>query len=129
MQLSQNEAASTRRWQVHGGNREHVARAFYEGALGGRQVWPTGQRAPSRRLWFLVDSSLVGVGLVDGDVERCKLAVDSPAAIAERCWDAGYTIRLRSEDGDDLIVVDPFGREIVLMPRDSAVSLGMEAAG
>jgi hypothetical protein len=92
-------------------------------------VWPTGPRAVPRRLWFLVGSTLLRVSLVDREVDTPELRVDSPAALAERCWDAGYHVRLRGDDSDDLIVLDPFGRELVLTPRASAASLGAEAAG
>ena len=107
---------------------ERAARTFYEGLLGGRQVWPTGPRAAPRRLWFLVGHTLVQVSLAPaGDV--LELSVDSPAAIAERCWDAGYTVRFRTEDTCDFVVIDPFGREIVLTRRTAVCPLGAGAAG
>ena len=111
-----------------GGNQEHAAREFYQGVLGGRQVWPTGPRAAARKLWFLVGSSLLPVGLAPvADV--VELCVDSPAAIAERCWDAGHTVRPRTDNGDDFIVIDPFGRQIVLTRRASVCPFGVGAAG
>lgn len=93
-----------------------AARSFYEGVLGGRQVWPTGPRTTPRTLWFLVGTTLIPVSLVP-DADVLELFVDSPAAVGERCWDAGYTVRFRAEDTDDLIVIDPFGRQIVLIRR------------
>lgn len=95
---------------------ERAARLFYEDMLGGRQVWPTGPRTTPRTLWFLVGTTLVPVRIVP-DAGVLELFVDSPAAVAERCWDAGYTVRLRADDTDDLIVIDPFGRQIVLTAR------------
>ena len=92
-------------------------------------MWPTGPRASARGLWFMVGSTVVRVSLVDREIDAPALHVDSPAAIAERCWDAGYTVRVKGQDSDDLIVMDPFGRELVLTPRTSARSLGAEAAG
>lgn len=95
---------------------ERAARSFYEGALGGREVWPTGPRTTPRRRWFLVGTTLIPVSFVP-EAATLELFVDSPAAVAERCWDAGYTVRFRAEDTDDLIVIDPFGRQIVLAQR------------
>ena len=95
---------------------ERAARSFYEGVLGGRQMWPTGPRTAPRTLWFLVGTTLVPVSL-SPDTGILELLVDSPAAVAERCWDAGYTVRFREDDTDDPIVIDPFGRQIVLTPR------------
>lgn len=129
LQLTKDEVSRAGARQPGGDYRERAARAFYEVALGGRQVWPTGPRAVPRRLWFLVGSTLLRVSLDDREVDRPELHVDSPAAVAQRCWDAGYTIHVRGEDSDDLIVIDPFGRELVLMPSRSSGSLGAEAAG
>lgn len=110
------------------GNQEHVAREFYERVLGGRQVWPTGPRAAARKLWFLVGSTLFPVSLQPA-ADVVEVGVDSPAAIAERCWDAGYTVRLRADDTDDLVLVDPFGRQIILTQRASVCPVGVGAAG
>jgi len=111
-----------------GGGEEQAAREFYERILGGRQVWPTGPRAAARKLWFLVGSTLLPVNFTPaGDV--VEVCVDLPAAIAERCWDAGHTVRLRADNSDDLVVVDPFGRELVLTQRASVGLVKVEAAG
>ena len=77
----------------------------------------------------MVGSTVLRVSLADREIDAPKLQVDSPAALAERCWDAGYTVRVRGHGSDDLIVLDPFGRELVLTPRASVGSLGAEAAG
>lgn len=109
MKLSRDEALDR-------AQEERTARSFYEDVLGGRQVWPTGPRTTPRALWFLVGTTLVPVSLVP-DAGVLELFVDSPASVAERCWDAGHTVRFRADDADDLIVIDPFGRQIVLIPR------------
>ncbi len=90
-----------------------AARSFYEGVLGGRQVWPTGPRTAPRTLWFLVGTTLLPVSCAP-DTGVLELVVDSPAAVAERCWDAGYTVRFSTGDTDDPILIDPFGRQIAL---------------
>ena len=126
--LSRDEPHTGAALALGGGNQEHAARAFYEGALGGRQVWPTGPRAAARKLWFLVGTMLVPVSLVPA-TDVVELCVESPAAIAERCWDAGYSVRLRAEDSDDFIVIDPFGRQIALTTRTSVCPFGVGAAG
>jgi len=111
-----------------GGSEERAARAFYEGVLGGRQVWPTGPRSAARKLWFLVGGTLVPVSLQPA-ADVVELCVDSPAAVAERCWDAGYSVRLRADDSDDFVVVDPFGRELMLTTRVSLCPSEVWAAG
>jgi len=126
--LCRDEAFTVGAAALGSGNQEHAARAFYEGALGGRQVWPTGPRAAARKLWFLVGTTLVPVGLLPG-ADAVELCVESPASIAERCWDAGYTVRLRADDSDDFIVVDPFGRHIVLTRRASVCPFRVSAIG
>lgn len=104
-----------------GADEERAARSFYEGVLGGRQVWPTGPRAVPRTLWFLVGSTLVPVSLLP-TADVFELFVDSPAAVAERCWDAGYSVRFRAEVTDDLILIDPFGRQILLTSTGAATA-------
>lgn len=99
-----------------------VARRFYRGILGGRQVWPTDRRKGLRSLWFLVGDTLVEVDPAPRvSPEPVELAVDAPNEIAEHCWDAGYTVRLRDADVDDscsaFLITDPFGRTIALTPR------------
>ena len=111
-----------------GGYYERAARSFYEGVLGGRQVWLTGPRAAPRKLWFLVGHTLIQVSPAAA-AAVLELSVDSPAAIAERCWDAGYTVRFRADDTPDFIVIDPFGREIVLIRNTSVRPIGAGAAG
>ena len=128
LKLSRGEALDQNLPARGAAHYEHAARSFYEGVLGGRQVWLTGPRAAGRKLWFLVGHTLVQVSLAP-PADVLELSVDTPAAIAERCWDAGYTVRFRADDTPDLIVIDPFGREIMLTRRTSVCPLGAGAAG
>lgn len=107
------------------------AQSFYRDLLGGRQLWPTERDSPGDSLWFFVGPTLVEVSPTRaGMLETLELAVDSPASVAERCWDSGYTVRLPAQGAPgEVIVVDPFGRPIALVPRLSECSLGVEAAG
>jgi hypothetical protein len=108
-----------RPWKMARGE-EAAARSFYRDLLGGRQVWPTGRRAGRGRLWFLLDGTLVEVGPHRGKAsEILELTVESPNEVVERCWDAGYTVRLLGDaDIGAMQVIDPFGRTIMLLPRD-----------
>lgn len=128
LKLSKGDTLACGAQAFAGGYYDRAARTFYEGVLGGRQVWPTGPRAATRKLWFLVGHTLVQVSLAPA-ADALELSVDSPAAIAERCWDAGYTVRLRADGTDDFIVIDPFGREVVLTRRTSVCPMGAGAAG
>lgn len=116
---STHGAAAHRGSPIAPSTREAV-RAFYQDVLGGREVWPT-QRADSVRcLWFLVDGTLIQARA--GDADRpvpIVLEVDSPEAIAERCWDAGFLVQVRTDSagGTALSVIDPFGQRIDLAVR------------
>jgi len=99
-----------------------AARRFYRGVLGGRQVWPTDRRRSLRSLFFLVGDTLIEVDPASRVApEAVALEVDAPNEIAERCWNAGYTVRLRDNDLDEsdpaFFITDPFGRSIALTPR------------
>ena len=54
----------------------------------------------------------------DGGSPRV-LVMDDPTGMAERCWDAGFTVRVREtrSGGTAFVVTDPFGRRLVLAPR------------
>lgn len=96
-----------------------AARRFYRGILGGRQVWPTDRRKGVRSLWFLVGDTLIEIDPAPRiSPEPVELVVDAPNEIAEQCWDAGYTVRLRDADVGDscsaFLITDPFGRTIAL---------------
>jgi catechol 2,3-dioxygenase-like lactoylglutathione lyase family enzyme len=99
-----------------------AARAFYCDALRGRQVWRTGSADAGARLWFLVGETLVEVGSASRDaITPITLSVESPSELAERCWDAGFTVRVH-DDGTGrapLSVLDPLGRRIELAPRET----------
>jgi hypothetical protein len=99
-----------------------LARWFYCDLLRGRQIWPA-DGVDGRAHWFHVGESVVAVR----DVRAANrapawLVVDDPGALAERCWDAGLTVQVREAPagGTMLVVVDPFGRELVLVARDPA---------
>jgi hypothetical protein len=48
--------------------------------------------------------------------DRVKLVVDDVDAIAERCWDAGLTVRVCGPaDASTIVVIDPFGVEMELI--------------
>ena len=96
-------------------DQSHAARAFYCDVLNGRQVWDS-ERAG--RLSFIVEGTRIDAGsnAVD-DSEPVVLAVGNPDALAERCWDAGYSVRVDHDaTGVTMSVIDPFGRRIELVP-------------
>lgn len=96
-----------------------AARAFYCGALRGCQVWPTERAGGSGDLWFLVGRTLVEVDSRGrGAMTPIVVDVDDPFALAERCWDAGFSVRVHegAAGRDSLSVVDPFGRPVHLAP-------------
>jgi hypothetical protein len=111
-----------------------AARKFYRGILGGRQVWPTDRRRGLHSLWFLVGDTLVEVDPAPRAAPApVEVAVDSPNEIAERCWNAGYTVRLRDPGADDscseFVITDPFGRSITLTSRANSESVSDAMAG
>ena len=105
---------STRRL-VSAPNHTGVARAFYCDALHGRQVWDS-ERVGS--LSFIVAGTRIDVSTNGaGDREPVVLSVDNPDALAERCWDAGYSVRVEHDATTvRMSVIDPFGRRIELVP-------------
>jgi len=98
-----------------------LARSFYQNVLGGRRVWPAHSRDVSGVLWFLVGTTLMEVRTDrDDGAAATTLPVRAPEELAERCWDAGFVVRVR-EDGAGramLSVIDPFGRRIDLTTGD-----------
>ena len=97
----------------------HAARAFYRDVLLGRQVWDTEQSAAGGRLSFIVSGQRVDVSTTTpADDSPLILSVGNPQRLAERCWDAGFSVYV----GDDatgatpVSVIDPFGRRIDLVP-------------
>ena len=92
-----------------------IARAFYCDVLHGRQVWDS-ERSDS--LSFIVEGARIDVSTsAAGDSEPVVLSVGNPERLAERCWDAGYSVRVDHDAvGDATVsVIDPFGRRIELV--------------
>src|SRR3954463_10347489 len=100
-----------------------AARAFYGDALGGRQVWRAERREAPVSVWFLVGGTLVEVrpGIQPGETTMIRLRVADPCALAARCWDAGFTVRVdQAATGPATVsVIDPFGRRVELAHRAS----------
>jgi hypothetical protein len=96
-------------------NQTRTAEAFYCDVLHGRQVWDA-ERAGG--LSFIVEGTRIDVSTnAAADSEPFVLTVSDPAALAERCWDAGYSVRV-GHDGETsptVSVIDPFGRRIELV--------------
>ena len=89
-----------------------AARAFYCDALGGRQMRRLELADGSSLFRFLVGQELVttGPGVAD---DRVTLVVDDALAVAERCWDAGFEVRVHGgADATTIVVIDPFDREL-----------------
>jgi catechol 2,3-dioxygenase-like lactoylglutathione lyase family enzyme len=99
--------------------RAEIARRFYCDILGGRQVWQGARRAAPDVLWFRVGGSLIEVTTSRPlPVGAIEITVESPLDLAAQCWDAGSTVHLHTEGGDDTVTVtDPFGRAITLVQR------------
>lgn len=111
--------ASAEHGTADASNHTRVARAFYCDALRGRQVWDTEAPAESCTLSFIVSGQRVDVSTAAPvDATPLILSVGNPQRLAERCWDAGYSVYV----GDDatgatpVSVIDPFGRRIDLVP-------------
>lgn len=93
--------------------------SFYTHVLGGSEVSPADGATPDDALFFFVEGQLVEVHASrDGAPDVLDLTVDGPIDIAERCWDAGYTVRLEGDDAEAILyVTDPLGRSIALHGR------------
>jgi hypothetical protein len=103
-----------------------AARAFYRDALQGQQVWPIGRMGRRGTLWFLVAGAFIEVaGGAIGRSAPVVLDVEDPDDLAQRCWDAGFTVRMHQDaTGRAAVsVFDPFGRRIDLAPRECALSV------
>ena len=96
-----------------------LARWFYCDLLRGRQIWPT-DGVDGGAHWFHVGDSVVAVRDERAAIRApARLVVDDPGVLAERCWDAGFTVRVRDWGGiTRLVVTDPFGRDLVLVASD-----------
>lgn len=95
------------------------ARRFYRDVLGGREV-RSDSDGTSAALWFILGRQCIAVRLRESESGPMSLEVDDPAAVAERCWDAGYRVHASDPDDGDtrLSVIDPFGRRIDLLHTD-----------
>ena len=97
---------------------KRIARAFYCDVLQGRQVW-TDAPESGANMAFIVEGTRIDVD-TNSPVEGAPvvLAVCSPTAVAERCWDAGYSVHVAdvATGGAAVSVIDPFGRRIDLVP-------------
>ena len=94
-----------------------AASTFYTGLLRGRRVRPAGRRTDGARLWFRIEEVLVETGPGAHGGAPVLLHVDDPLEVAERCWDAGFTVRLLDPPFGDAIVsvTDPFGQQVHLV--------------
>jgi hypothetical protein len=103
-----------------------AARAFYCEALGGRRIRRPTLCDDRGVLCFRVGTHLVTTGPA-AKGRRITLVVDDAVAIAERCWDAGFTVRIRdSTDATTIAVIDPFALELALLtpsPRSHPASV------
>ena len=92
-----------------------AAQAFYCDVLGARQVWD--EERP-RSLSFIVEGTRIDVTTTAArKSEPVRLSVADPQQLAERCWDAGYSVLvgLETAEGAPVSVIDPFGRRIELV--------------
>jgi catechol 2,3-dioxygenase-like lactoylglutathione lyase family enzyme len=100
-------------------DRRRVARAFYCDALRGREVWDTERSRDSATLCFIVSGQRVDVS-TEAPVGAAPLilSVGNPQRLAERCWDAGFSVHVDNDlSGSTMVsVTDPFGRRIDLVP-------------
>lgn len=97
-----------------------AARAFYRQALRGRPLRPTGRNSTAETLAFAVGDTIIEVDPTLGAAAApLRLEVDDPHTIAERCWNAGFTVRLGQDETGHapLSVIDPFGRRVDLVPQ------------
>jgi hypothetical protein len=111
-------------------NSAELARAFYCGVLRGQELLRTERIDNDDRLSFLVagtrfDASMSGPATGTPVV----LVVDDPVELAERCWDAGFTVRILPDPTGraPISLTDPFGRRIHLVPRSGTLSVTASA--
>ena len=110
-----NGRLSARRESLIAIDTTRIARAFYCDVLGGRQVWDS---ECFGNLSFIVENARIDVrSRVAGSGEPVVLTVSNPEHLAERCWDAGYSVRVDHDATGDatMSVIDPFGRRLELV--------------
>ena len=94
---------------------------FYCTVLGGRQVWPVGVARDHGKLWFEVGNAVIETGPQFRNARaRVAFAAEVVKDVAIRCWDAGFSVQVRDRRRapPSLAVIDPFGRQIDLVPSD-----------
>jgi len=111
-----NEWSRSGRGSTMSLNSTRLARAFYCDVLQGQQVWEE-ETQRDASLSFIVEGTRIDVSAsAAGDGRPIVLSVADPGALAERCWDAGYSVRVDDETaGEAVSVIDPFGRRIDLV--------------
>ena len=94
-----------------------AARTFYVEVLRGTLVRAARRHGDRVHLLFDIDDVLVETGPGTNVGVPVLLHVDDPPPIAERCWDAGFSVRVLERPFGDAIVtvIDPFGRQIQLV--------------
>lgn len=95
--------------------RTRAAQVFYCDVLRGRQIWDA-ERAGN--LSFIVEGTRIDVNTSFArESAPVRLSVADPQELAERCWDAGYSVQVGHEtaEGAPVSVIDPFGRRIELV--------------
>jgi hypothetical protein len=94
-----------------------AASTFYTGLLRGEPVRAARRRTEDAQLVFRIGDVLVETGPINRGGAPVLLHVDDPLAVAERCWDAGFTVQLLDPPFGDAIVavIDPFGQPLHLV--------------
>lgn len=96
-----------------------AARAFYCDVLRGRHIRRARLDDDSDLLFFCIGDELITTGPA-ATKDRIALVVADAIAIAERCWDAGFTVHVRESAGVTTIaVIDPFELELELISSDN----------
>ena len=113
------------------GTERTIVEAFYRDALGGREVWHARRGRFVKTSKFSIGRSIVDVPPDLGpNAAPIRVVVDDPDELAQRCWDAGFSV-LVNEDatgGAPVSVIDPFGRRVDLVPCVSAATPAVAAA-
>jgi catechol 2,3-dioxygenase-like lactoylglutathione lyase family enzyme len=105
-----------------------AARAFYCDVLGGRELGRGRLGDGSSALRFVFGGALVATG-PSAAHDRVTLVVDDDLAIAARCWDGGFKVRIAgSADDESIVVIDPFDLELELIRSGSQRLLRAVAA-
>ena len=97
----------------------YAAWKFYCTVLGGRQVWPFGAARDNATLWFEVGNVIIEAGPQFRNARaRVSFAAEVVEDVAIRCWDAGFSVQVceRRRRSPSLALIDPFGRQIDLVP-------------